>query len=125
MFVYLLIAAELAILYVAFWYLYVREPKHKGHISGSLWGAYHEIHDEQQTVDPYLQWLQAHGEAMREGDKAAAVAHLEAAYACAEEFIWDARLNRYVPVREYEARSFLAKMAEKLDRSLSQFNVRP
>ncbi len=39
MFAYLLIAFELAFLYAAFWYVFIREPK-PFRITGRLWGSY-------------------------------------------------------------------------------------
>jgi len=41
MLIYLIIAAELAILYTVFWYVYVRDPK-PYKIVGNLWGRYEE-----------------------------------------------------------------------------------
>jgi hypothetical protein len=114
MFVYLLIAAELALLWVVFWYIYVREPRHRSHISPHMWGGYHGPADE-PYVDPYLSYL----ESQRDLDATTRT------YAQAPEFIWDSRVNRYVPVSQYEAQNFLARMAAKLDRQLSELNVRP
>jgi hypothetical protein len=45
MFVYLLITAELALVYTAFWYLYLRDPKDRENIQAALWGTYEESMD--------------------------------------------------------------------------------
>ncbi len=111
MFVFLLISAELALLYVVFWYLYVRDPKCKERIKGDLWGAY-EGADTSQDYCPVYQ-------------EPACVKVDQTAYAHAEEFIWDSNSNSYIPVSQYEAMSLLAKMAAQLDRQLSQLNVKP
>ncbi len=111
MFVFLLLTAELMLLYVVFWYLYVRDPKCKEHIKGDLWGAYEGT---ERLHDYYPAY------------KEPACARVDqSAYAHAEEFIWDANSSTYVPVSQYEAMSLLAKMAAQLDRQLSQLNVKP
>ena len=113
MFVYLLIGAELAIIWGVFWYLYVREPAHRSHINPSLWGGYTE--GDEPYVDPYIADLERH-----RGDE-----HELKAYVQTEEFIWDSRSNRYIPVAQHEAQKFLSRLAAKLDRQFSQLNVRP
>lgn len=56
MFVYFLIAAELAILYTAFWYIYVREPKPLK-IVGNPWGKYGESGFTAGGIDPTLPFV--------------------------------------------------------------------
>jgi hypothetical protein len=98
MFVYLLIAAELALIWWVYWYLYVREPGHHRHISGATWGSYVDSRAEEAALKAYVQQ---------------------------EEFVWDQRNMRYIPVSQLEAESLLAAMAAKLDRQFSQLNVKP
>jgi hypothetical protein len=119
MFVYGLIGAELLLLYVVFWYLFVRDPKHKSHIRPNTWGAYKagawgvysRDEQKQQNLDPWLAYQENY------------VDHEPNAYA--EEFVWNSQMNRYIPASEQEARSFLGRMADRLDRQLSQLNVKP
>ncbi len=56
MFMYFLIAAELAILYTAFWYIYVREPKPLK-IAGNPWGKYGESGFTAGGIDPTLPFV--------------------------------------------------------------------
>jgi hypothetical protein len=113
MFVFLLIAAELALLYWVYWYLYAREPKHRAHINGAMWGSYNDRGDPQ--VDPFISYLENH----RNDEQALK------AYVLASEFVWDDQSKRYVPIEQIEAQSLLRRMAAKLDRQLSVLNVRP
>jgi len=58
MLMYFLIAAELAILYTAFWYIYVREPKPlKLKIAGNPWGKYGESGFTAGGIDPTLPFV--------------------------------------------------------------------
>lgn len=98
MFVYLLIAAELALLWWVYWYLYVREPKHRGHITPDTWGSYDSAKVEEAALRAYVQ---------------------------PDEYVWDPRKQRYVRVSPHEVESFLARMAAKLDRQLSELNCKP
>lgn len=50
MFVYLIIAAELAILYAVYWYIYLREPK-PFTITGNPWGYYERGTERRFTAD--------------------------------------------------------------------------
>ena len=113
MFVFLLIAAELALLYWVYWYLYAREPKHRAHINGAMWGSYTDRGEP--AVDPFISYLENH-----RGDEEALKT-----YVLASEFVWDERSKRYVPTEQFEAMSLLGRMAAKLDRKLSVLNVRP
>lgn len=125
MFVYLLIGAELALLYVVFWYLFVREPKYKEHVHGATWGSYDErvkqnwwgaYDNETESADPYLAYQEAYYAQYEQIDPNAHAEH---------KFVWDNKLHRYVPVSQYEATNLLSKMAERLDRQFSQLNVKP
>lgn len=53
MLIYLLIAAELAILYTVFWYVYVRDPK-PSRVVGNLWGKYGDEVVTTGGIDPTL-----------------------------------------------------------------------
>lgn len=113
MFVFLLIAAELALIYWVYWFLYAREPKHRAHINPGMWGSYNDRGEP--YVDPFVTYLENH----RDDEQ-----NLRA-YVRASEFVWDSESQRYVPVQQLEAQSLLGRMAAKLDRQLSVLNVRP
>ena len=123
MFVYLLIAAELAVLYTVFWYLYVREPKHKRHISANMWGTYDEpmTRDGADPTLPFVQGSYEHQlyEAYCRGELSAEASNSE------EEFIWDVATHHYVPVSKLRTPALFGQMAAKLDQTFSQLNVRP
>ncbi len=53
MLIYLIIAAELAILYTVFWYVYVKDPK-PYKVKGPLWGRYGQSGYTTGSVDPTL-----------------------------------------------------------------------
>src|SRR5215470_15908888 len=53
MLIYVLIAAELGLLYTVFWYFYVREPK-PFKIVGNPWGKYGETGFTTGGIDPTL-----------------------------------------------------------------------
>lgn len=55
MLIYLIIAAELAILYTVFWYVFVRDPK-PYKISGPLWGKYDDG-DVSPTSEPLVPFV--------------------------------------------------------------------
>src|SRR5262249_25097288 len=58
MLMYFIIAAELAILYTAFWYIYLREPKAlKMKIAGNPWGKYGESGFTAGGIDPTLPFV--------------------------------------------------------------------
>jgi hypothetical protein len=117
MFVYLLIAAEIAILYTVFWYVYVREPKEGRRIQANLWGTYQDAHND--TADPTLPFLLAQ-------DRHSVY---EEAYVPVQgheiygDYILDPRTNRYV--RPQEVKGVLNRMASSIDRTFSQINVKP
>ncbi len=131
MFIYLLIAAELAVLYTVFWYLYIREPQCHHRIEGNLWGRY-ESALPQSSADPMLPFATGHdgnglsyvpGFARGEADWKKQFA---AAYRPSEEFVLDQITNHYVVQRNaLQGRSLILRMAVMLDNTLSQLNVRP
>jgi hypothetical protein len=113
MFVYLLIAAELAVLYTVFWYLYVREPQEKRRISANLWGTYEESLVDGR-VDPTLPFLCHHEEEHQ---------IYQGAYpAQVRQYILDLSTNHYVPV--VENATMLNRVADSLDRTFSQLNIK-
>src|SRR5688572_29343342 len=119
MFVYVLIVAELAVLYTVFWYLYVRKPECKRRISSDLWGSYDQsVHNEPAMLYAPVSSDQSNPDAyfLRARD--------EFHVAIASEFKLDQQTNRFVPVNQ-EAGSLLERMAAKIDRALSQLNVKP
>ena len=111
MFVYLLIASELAILYTVFWYLYVREPKVNRRISANLWGTYEE---SMMQADPMLPFLRS-DDYNRIYDEAYA--------STAREYVLDQVTNHYVPVGDNA--TVVQRVAVSLDRTFSRLNVKP
>jgi hypothetical protein len=121
MFIFLLIAAELAVLYTVFWYLYVRDPHHKKNIRGNLWGTYDA--PENSDINPFAYPRDDYG-----------LAYLKACEQeldcitplySTDEMILDRETNRYVTVHRFETRSSVMQFLSKLDRALSHLNVRP
>lgn len=115
MFVYLLIAAELAVLYTVFWYLYVREPKVERRISGHLWGTYQDSPAALQA-DPTLPFL-------RHQDGESIYGYGEPSSEGTAEYVLDIKTNHYVRVQA--GHGLLDRMAQSLDGTFSQFNVKP
>jgi len=112
MFVYLLIGAELAVLYTAFWYLYLREPKYNHRISSSLWGSYEKL-SASDDLDPRIGWLKP-GKLVTPSDKKPDKQ---------TEYVLDQATNRYIPVAD--SGGLITYFARKLDRAFSKLNVRP
>lgn len=60
MFAYLLIVAELAILYTVFWYIFLREPK-PFKVEESLWGHYEvanrKLEPSSHSADSHADWM--------------------------------------------------------------------
>jgi len=52
MFAYLLLAIEVAILYFAYWFVFVREPK-PYKVAGNMWGTYDYKGDDFSTYDDW------------------------------------------------------------------------
>jgi hypothetical protein len=52
MFAYLLVAIEVAILYFAYWFVFIREPK-PYKVAGSMWGTYDYKGDDFSTYDDW------------------------------------------------------------------------
>lgn len=112
MFIYLLIAAELAILYTVFWYLYLREPKQARRIAAHNWGNY------------------GRGPITTGGGKPHQTHQVRSfmLLGC-EEMTLDLESNHYVPVdlsaRHGWNKLELAKAIQRIDDALSEFNVKP
>jgi hypothetical protein len=123
MFVYFLIAAELAVLYGVYWYLYIREPANP-RIDGRMWGEY--ARELQEGADSLAQehgitdsWRYAAYQAAR-GE------HRESSqFGLPGVLVLDTVSNHYVPAGEFEARTFLERLTAIVDRKLSHLNVRP
>jgi len=116
MFVYLLIVAELAVLYIVFWYLWIRDPKTHRQINGGLWGSYDDNGNTIPSADPLLQYVEAR-------DDYGYHPHQKPQYV--EEMILDARTNRYVAKPSHDGRSLLERLAVTLDEKFSRLNVKP
>ncbi|HEY9792978.1 MAG TPA: hypothetical protein V6D22_21430 [Candidatus Obscuribacterales bacterium] len=113
MFVYLLIAAEFAVLYTVFWYLYIREPKSERRIKAQMWGSYEEA-SSAHRADPTLPFIR-HYDAHSIYDEAYAVD--------AYEYVLDQNTNHYV--RAQRGGGVLHRMAEVVDGTFGQLNVKP
>jgi hypothetical protein len=111
MFVYLLIAAELAVLYTVFWYLYLREPTDNRRISARMWGSYDN--DDLEQADPTLP------EVVRFGIKDL----YDMPKVQCPEYVLDHKTNRYVQAEE--SQGVIKRMAAQVDRRLSRLNVKP
>jgi hypothetical protein len=112
MFVYLLIASELVVLYTVYWYLYVREPRVNRRISANMWGSYEQAADD-QFVDPTLAFARH-----REGFE-----NYSEAYASASsEYVLDPVTNHYVRVEQGDG--LLGRISTDFDRQFSRLNVR-
>lgn len=117
MFVYLLIAAELTVLYTVFWYLFLRDSKAGHRIKGSTWGSYEGAFLD-ECADPTLPLAHA----------CACTPEMpyhvhDSAKEQRQEFVLDKVTNHYVPINE--SGSVLVRMANSIDRTFSQLNVRP
>jgi hypothetical protein len=95
MFVFILISVELAILYMVYWYLFVREPKESRRISAANWGSY---------------------DSGTGGIKKFMVPEME-------EMVLDPKTNHYVPLQQPRG-SFLSSILHKVDDCLSELNVK-
>lgn len=125
MFVYILITAELAILYTVFWYLYLRQPKQSRRIVGSTWGSYHPAATSVADFPAYTAYdvgssTQCYLESAQASRKSAVKPFMLPVH---EEMVLDLRSNRYVPVSR--KRTALAALIQQLDDCLSEFNVKP
>lgn len=114
MFVFLIISAELVLVYTAFWYLYLREPAGYGRITASLWGTYIETVDN--GFDPSVPDMQScQCSPLREQHYMS--------YDHRLDFELDRCTNHIVPVAE--SGSVLVQVANKIDRTFSKANIRP
>jgi hypothetical protein len=118
MFVYLLIAAELGILYGVFWYLYIRQPRANKRISAQLWGSYDD-------PSGYLQEHKQAYESLACGQAECTTCRQTEALLTSvrNEYILDTTTNHYVQVPE--GMSLLDRLATTVDRALSHLNVAP
>lgn len=127
MFVYILITAELAILYTVFWYLYLRAPKHSRRIVGNTWGSYHPaatnggIDASAFTSDGGVSCAHCYLQGGQQAQMSAVKPFMLPVH---DEMMLDLRTNHYVPVPR-KRRPLLASLIQQLDECLSEFNVRP
>lgn len=121
MFVYLLIAFELALVYTVFWYLYLRNPQMKQRrIKGSQWGTYH---NSPYTADGGDYYPIINNEKANKQSSGNPVETLPSFVSYQAEFVLNERTNRYVR-EERQAQSLLSKMAATVDSTLGQLNAR-
>lgn len=114
MFLYLIIIAELILLYGVFWFFYLRQPREltKREIDQNLWGNYNGGQanlDRSESRDPHLEGYMV---------------------PCRERLIFDSRTNRYVSlpeslVNEVDKSDKLVKIGKKITETLDKLNVRP
>ena len=133
MFAYVLIAAELAILYSVFWYVFVREPR-PFELKENLWGFYdgpaqpyvERDYDEPQVAgfisgrsDSWLQELPSAGQSRRQQIQSAILGRSTRPGACRR--LGDSDLKNGWTVREAEGESetspesFLQTLGEMLN----------
>lgn len=113
MFIYLLIAAELVLLYTAFWYLHLREPKRARRVASGTWGRY------DNRVGTANGELQSRIEVQLKPFM----------LINCDEMTFDSQRNHYVAI-EYPSpyvdnRHWIAKLFWQLDNVASELNVRP
>ncbi len=128
MFVYFLIASELAILYTVFWYLYLREPKQARRINGSNWGSYHPA--ATSGVNDASMFAFGGGAAcsncyLETGNNTQELSAVKPfMLPVRDEMILDLSTNHYVPVPR-PRKTVLGSLIQQLDDCLSEFNVKP
>jgi hypothetical protein len=120
MFIYVLIAFELALVYLVFWYLYLRTPKIKRKIKGAQWGRYQ---DSPYTTDGGGYYPTINGNTDREAC-GTPVEPIHSFVPYKSEFVLNERTNRYVRDERRQVKSLIAKLASSLDSTLGQLNVR-
>ena len=122
MFFYVLITAELALLYSVFWYLFLREPTHSRRVGADTWGMYPQYRtalkdagyrNQQQNIAP-------HFVEVPHTDPSAQPVILPVY----DELTLDLRTNRYVPVPEKQQNIF-GRIVDTVDGQLSYLNIRP
>ncbi len=125
MFVYLLIASELAILYTVFWYLYLREPRQSHKIAGNTWGAYNGAQSTTNGGDAMFGYeMSAAPCYMERGQQMQASGVKPFMLPVQDEMVLDLKTNHYVPVNRPH-RTVLGALIHQLDSCLSEMNVRP
>lgn len=116
MFIYMLICAELALLFTVFWYLYVRQPGCNHRIRGDMWGDYDENY-QREVSQSWRQWddCSQFSVPLDEADLPTWQGH--------DELVFDRRSGHYVTEAEIQGPA-LVRLAVQLDRTLSRLNVR-
>lgn len=127
MFVYILISAELAILYTVFWYLYLRSPKQARRIVGTTWGSYNPA-DTTGGADASQYALNSAASCAQCYVQGAQHSHMTAVkpfmLPVHDEMVLDLQTNHYVPSSR-KRRTVLAALIQQLDDCFSEFNVKP
>ena len=126
MFVYLLITAELAILYTVFWYLYLRQPKEARRIVGNTWGSYHPAAtsagiDASFMMDSGASCAHCYVQSGQEPTGSAVKPFMVPVH---DEMILDLKTNHYVP-NALPQKTVLGSLIQQIDDCLSEMNVRP
>lgn len=115
MFAYAMIAAELVLVYLTFWYLFLRDPEPRRKIAANTWGCYQKpIRTECNAVTEHKSTQQGHSEctAGHHGHPA--------------EMIFDPRNNKYISIKQFnQTQSSVALVLQRIDEFLSRLNVRP
>lgn len=126
MFIYLLIASELAILYTVFWYLYLREPKQARRIVGNTWGAYNPgATNGGIDASPFgLEMSAAHCYLQPGLQQPQVNAVKPFMLPVHDEMVLDLNTNHYVP-NARPRRTTLGALIQQLDDCLSELNVKP
>ncbi|MBX9686852.1 MAG: hypothetical protein K2X27_09135 [Candidatus Obscuribacterales bacterium] len=125
MFVYLLISAELAILYTVFWYLYLREPSKNRRIGGNTWGSYHPAATNNGANPFALSQGMACAQCYIQGaehshDMSAVKPFMLPVH---DEMVLDQKTSHYVPLAP-RRKTALAAIIQQLDDCFSEFNVK-
>ena len=123
MFFYVLIAAELTMLYGVFWYLFLREPTHLRSIGAETWGMYPQYREALKngfkgsqlkgTCEQYFVEVAQEDSSNR-----------PVMLPVYDEMTLDLRTNHYVPVPQKQQTIF-GRFIDDLDGQLSNLNVRP
>lgn len=122
MFIYAMIAAELVLLYVVFWYLFLRDPDPRRKIAGNTWGAYKNAlprYDKEVIVDDPARDDEPCSCEPEPAVRGFMVPH-------PRELVFDPRKNKYISVNQYNrSRTRLAIFLQSVDETLSKLNVKP
>lgn len=125
MFVYALIAAELGLLYVVFWYLYLRDAKKAKRFAATNWGRYQ---NSPLSVEEILPADSRAASADCQYCGCSETEHAVKGYMVPHptELVFDRNKNRFISARKYyQTKLSFASLLQKIDEKLSHLNVRP